>query len=125
MSPGRYDSRLFSQSTRCGSRVPVSKVWRSWLIFGLNSSSLIGERLMPTTANLSERKLAAARLYSAGISLRLARSPEAPKITRTHGGAGWRSGLPPAGGAGDLTVAGDGMALLPSIDPPPPPRPPA
>src|ERR1700688_2158234 len=93
-----YDSRLFSHSTRCGSSVPVSKVWRSWIIFCRNSSSLIGERLTPTTANSSGRKLAAARLYSAGMSLRLARSPEAPKITSAHGGAGWRSAWACAGG---------------------------
>src|SRR5882757_2744601 len=41
----------------------------------------------PMMANCLERRLSAARLHSAGISLRLVRSPVAPKITMTHGAA--------------------------------------
>src|SRR5438270_2097715 len=41
----------------------------------------------PMMANCLERRLSAARLQSAGISLRLVRSPVAPKITITHGAA--------------------------------------
>src|SRR5213592_2830815 len=38
-------------------------------------------------ANWSGRSLAAARLHNAGISLRLVRSPLAPKMTMMHGSA--------------------------------------
>src|SRR5258707_12216182 len=38
-------------------------------------------------ANCLERRLSAARLHSAGMSLRLVRSPVAPKITITQGAA--------------------------------------
>src|SRR6266852_8956326 len=38
-------------------------------------------------ANCLERRLSAARLHSAGMSLRLVRSPVAPKITMTQGAA--------------------------------------
>src|SRR5712664_300997 len=41
----------------------------------------------PMMANCFERRLSAARLHSAGISLRLVRSPVAPNITITHGAA--------------------------------------
>src|SRR6267378_8626636 len=41
----------------------------------------------PMMANCFERRLSAARLHSAGISLRLVRSPVAPKITITQGAA--------------------------------------
>src|SRR6516225_1473259 len=41
----------------------------------------------PITANCFERKFSCARFRSAGISLRLVRSPVAPKITMTHGPA--------------------------------------
>src|SRR5882762_2621658 len=41
----------------------------------------------PMMANCLERRLSAARLHSAGISLRLVRSPVAPKITITQGAA--------------------------------------
>src|SRR6202035_99354 len=43
---------------------------------------------IPTMANSRESKSALARLYSAGISLRLVRSPPAPKMTITQGSAG-------------------------------------
>src|SRR5712692_11056731 len=48
-------------------------------------------RAKPMTAKFSESRPPLARLYSAGISLRLVRSPPAPKITMTQGGAGWAS----------------------------------
>src|SRR5258708_19039787 len=41
----------------------------------------------PMMANCLERRLSAARLHNAGISLRLVRSPVAPKITITQGAA--------------------------------------
>src|SRR2546425_11623742 len=39
-------------------------------------------------ANRRARQSCAARLYSAGISLRRERSPDAPKMTIVHGSAG-------------------------------------
>src|SRR5580704_8519068 len=42
----------------------------------------------PTTANSRDNKSCLARLYSAGISLRLVKSPAAPKITMTQGSPG-------------------------------------
>src|ERR1700712_2024682 len=50
---------------------------------------------------LSSSRPSDERLYSAGISSRLVRSPAAPKITSVHGGAGC---LPGAGGE-DVAVA--------------------
>src|SRR6267378_951739 len=48
------------------------------------SKSLLAK---PTMANCLGRTSSWARLHSAGISLRLVRSPVAPKITITHGDA--------------------------------------
>src|SRR3984893_8182381 len=45
----------------------------------------------PTIANCLERRLSFARLQSAGINLRLVRSPVAPKMTMTQGdGVGFK-----------------------------------
>src|ERR1700692_3887947 len=45
----------------------------------------------PMMANCLERRLSFARLHSAGMSLRLVRSPVAPKITMTQGdGVGFK-----------------------------------
>src|SRR6267143_5245906 len=41
----------------------------------------------PMMANCLDSRLSAARLHNAGMSLRLVRSPVAPKITMTHGAA--------------------------------------
>src|SRR5258708_28264322 len=41
------------------------------------------------TAKLSESRLARLRLYNAGISFRLVRSPAAPKMTMMQGGLVW------------------------------------
>src|ERR1700719_2534487 len=41
----------------------------------------------PMIANCLDRRLSAARLQSAGMSLRLVRSPVAPQMTMTQGGA--------------------------------------
>src|ERR1700745_929523 len=49
--------------------------------------SLDSECPKPSTAKRSSRNLLQARLASAGISRRRERSPPAPKITRTQGGA--------------------------------------
>src|ERR1700730_16126959 len=44
---------------------------------------------MPISANCSGSSLARRRLQSAGTSRRLARSPAAPKMTRTQGAGGF------------------------------------
>src|SRR6267154_5346274 len=53
-------------------------------VFLRNSSEPIGVRPMPRTSNSGFMHPSHARLYRPGISFRLVRSPEAPKITRTH-----------------------------------------
>ena len=50
-----------------------------------NSSVDIGLRAVPSTAKRSGSMCLVAKAYSAGKSLRLVRSPDAPKITSTHG----------------------------------------
>src|ERR1700681_5042817 len=49
-----------------------------------NSSELIGVRPTPRTSNCGFMQPSHARLYRPGISFRFVRSPEAPKIIRTH-----------------------------------------
>src|SRR4051812_9035960 len=49
-------------------------------------SSVMSVRAIPTTANSGGSRSRHARLASAGMSLRLVRSPDAPKITKTPGG---------------------------------------
>ena len=53
-----------------------------------NSSSVISLRPEPSTAKLSDNKPSQARLYKAGTSKRLVKSPDAPKITITQGSLG-------------------------------------
>src|SRR5580700_2961947 len=48
----------------------------------------MGVRAKPMMAKRRARQFCAARPYSAGTSLRRARSPEAPKMTRVQGSAG-------------------------------------
>src|SRR5947209_9120615 len=52
-----------------------------------NVSSCMSVRATPITVNSSGSSLWWASLASAGISLRVVRSPDAPKITSTPGGA--------------------------------------
>src|SRR3981081_3917112 len=64
----------------------------------------------PMMANCLESRLSAARLHRAGISLRLVRSPVAPKITITHGAATgdsctWFLSHRPCQGQGTLAFA--------------------
>src|ERR1700676_497651 len=64
--------------------------WSSnFLISSLRSarkeSVFIWSKAKPTMANCCERRPSCARLIRAGMSLRLVRSPLAPKITITHG----------------------------------------
>src|SRR6267154_624102 len=53
-------------------------------LFLRNSSELIGVRPIPRTSNCGFMQPSQARLYRPGISFRFVRSPEAPKIIRTH-----------------------------------------
>src|SRR6266576_3687221 len=53
-------------------------------LFLRNSSELIGVRPIPRTSNCGFMQPSHARLYRPGISFRFVRSPEAPKIIRTH-----------------------------------------
>src|ERR1051326_6929396 len=62
------------------------------------------------TANLSVSSFEAARLHSAGMSLRLVKSPLAPKMTITQGSAG-RAGGCVCAAAGALVVA-EGLAFM-------------
>src|ERR1700723_2702504 len=53
-------------------------------LFLRNSSELIGVRPIPRTSNCGFMQPSHARLYRPGISFLFVRSPEAPKMTRTH-----------------------------------------
>src|ERR1700733_4335126 len=59
----------------------------------------------PIMANCLESRLSFARLHSAGINLRLVRSPVAPKMTMTQGAAVWL-------GAWWFTLMRDFLAFL-------------
>ncbi len=52
-----------------------------------NPVSSISVRATPTTENPGGRSRRRARFSTAGMSLRLVRSPDAPNTTRTAGGA--------------------------------------
>src|SRR6266545_4112517 len=58
----------------------------------------MGRRAKPTKANSRDSNCARARLYRAGISFRRVRSPEAPKITITHGSPIFPTGCPVVAG---------------------------
>src|SRR6185295_7604443 len=64
-------------------------------IFPRKSSELISVRPMPSTSNSGFMQPAHDRLYKLGISFRLVRSPDAPKITRIQespvGNGSWLS----------------------------------
>src|SRR6202050_4479921 len=85
MSPTMYCSRA-SKSFHPDS--PKSRVSFDWTaaspLFLRNSSELIGVRPIPRTSNCGFMQPSHARLYRPGISFRFVRSPEAPKMTRTH-----------------------------------------
>src|SRR4029450_4562891 len=49
-------------------------------------------RAEPTTANWRDSRLSFAKLYRAGMTLRLVKSPDAPKITMTQGSPGRPTG---------------------------------
>src|SRR5258706_3635201 len=55
------------------------------LIFSRNTSVVSGLAAVPSTAKLSESRPTQARLYNAGTSSRLVRSPDAPKTTMMQG----------------------------------------
>src|SRR5438094_1818592 len=57
----------------------------SALIRSRNCSVVQLSIAVPTTAKFSESKPSHARLYIAGTSSRFVRSPEAPKMSMTHG----------------------------------------
>src|SRR4029453_1952565 len=60
--------------------------------FSRKLSLVIGRRAEPTTANWRDRRSSFAKLYRAGMSLRLVKSPDAPKITITQGSPGRPTG---------------------------------
>src|SRR6516165_9106134 len=74
----------------------------SLVIRSRKASPLKSSRAVPTTAKAGGSRPSRWRLYRAGISRRLVRSPEAPKMTITHGLAGC---LPSSGGAGKAICA--------------------
>ncbi len=57
----------------------------AWRIASAKPASVCGLRANPTTENFSGWSPCRNRLYTAGISLRFVRSPEAPKITSMNG----------------------------------------
>src|SRR5580658_2614950 len=85
MSPTMYCSRASKSfhPDSLKSRVSFDLAAASPL-FLRNSSELIGVRPIPRTSNCGFMQPSHARLYRPGISLRFVRSPEAPKIIRTH-----------------------------------------
>jgi hypothetical protein len=72
----------------CGSNSRGTNGVTSSIKRARNSSSATSPRAFATIANRSVRSPLVARLIKAGTSLRLVRSPDAPKITMTHGSAG-------------------------------------
>src|SRR5271163_829774 len=85
MSPTMYCSRASKSfhPDSLKSRVSFDLAAASPL-FLRNSSELIGVRPIPRTSNCGFMQPSHARLYRPGISFRFVRSPEAPKMTRTH-----------------------------------------
>src|SRR5690349_11558710 len=75
-----------------------------------NSSSVISPRAMPTRPNGFGSAPSWARSYSAGSSLREARSPVAPKIAKLVGST--RSGASPSAGRSALDRGGVRMVLI-------------
>src|SRR5277367_4090075 len=85
MSPTMYCSRASKSfhPDSLKSRVSFDLAAASPL-FLRNSSELIGVRPIPRTSNCGFMQPSHARLYRPGTSFRFVRSPEAPKIIRTH-----------------------------------------
>src|SRR5580700_1889009 len=85
MSPAMYCSRCSKSfhPDSLKSRVSFDLAAAS-PFFLRNSSELIGVRPTPRTSNCGFMQPSHARLYRPGISFRFVRSPEAPKIIRTH-----------------------------------------
>src|SRR3954452_12728044 len=84
MRPSRPSSTVASGSRRENFSIAA-------LAMSRNSSSGISRRAMPTRLKRSGSAPSWARLYSAGSSLRWARSPVTPKIVRVVAGTGRRS----------------------------------
>src|SRR5579864_3826141 len=74
----------------------------------------MGVRAKPMIAKRRARQFCAASPYSAGISFRRARSPEAPKITIVHGSAGEIERLF-AGSTSSATALLLGVMVVPSL----------
>src|SRR5262252_5181282 len=72
------------------------------------SSWLDSLRATPTTAKFWLSNLSCARLYNEGINKRRVRSPEAPKMTRTHGSLGLVGMLP----SSCMTVSASGSLIV-------------
>src|SRR5215471_7360616 len=75
------------------------------------SSWLDSLRATPTTAKFWLSNLSCARLYNEGTSKRRVRSPEAPKMTRTHGSLGLAGALP----SSCTTVSASGSLIVSSL----------
>src|SRR5580658_8164417 len=85
MSPTMYCSRVSKSFHPDSLKSRVSfDLTAAALLFLRNSSELIGVRPIPRTSNCGFMQPSHARLYRPGISFRFVRSPEAPKIIRTH-----------------------------------------
>src|SRR5271154_217058 len=79
--------RSRNQFHKAGSMGCSSKFLISSLRAARKDSVVIWSKAKPTMANCLERRPSCARLASAGMSLRLVRSPLAPNMTMTQGEA--------------------------------------
>src|SRR6202012_513644 len=79
--------RSLNQAQSLGSTGSGAYLGISSAIFWRNVSVVKSLVARPTMGNCLGSTLSAAKLHSAGISLRLVRSPLAPKMTMTHGDA--------------------------------------
>src|SRR5262245_40365693 len=80
-----------------------------------NASSVMAVRAKPTMTKRRARDLWDASSYSAGMSLRLARSPDAPKMTMAHGSAAFTEISGTAAAASAMSLVGVIGRLLSSL----------
>src|SRR4029077_511351 len=91
------------------SPLPLANLRALWIKSSRNCSSSLSARATPMMEKSSGRNLPRRKLCSAGNSRRLVRSPSAPKITKTHEGAGFARSVMSLGGL-DLDVAAEPVA---------------
>src|SRR5262249_8486514 len=99
--------RLRNQSQVWGSTGPVANCLISELMRSRKESVVRSSMAMPMIAKSRERSFVPARLYIAGMSFRFVKSPDAPKITITHG-----SPHRPLGG-NDVLFSGSSFTIQP------------